>query len=131
MHKLKEKKASEKAEKAKNTIPRKLKKICPASISPKKETESGTAKSKKIGIKKTVTAESKIEMWREKLEKGSESSKRKERSLSARSGTVIIEMYGIELKSGRKSVEPTPLTKNFETKKNLKAQKRIVRTEET
>jgi len=92
LHRLKEKKASEKAEKAKKIIPRKLRKICPASTSPKNETESGTAKSRKTGIKKTVMAESKIETWREKLEKGKESSKRKARSLSARSGIVIIEM---------------------------------------
>jgi hypothetical protein len=48
-----------------------------------------------------------------------------------RSGIVRIEMSGTELKKGRKSVEPIPATKNFEPKKNLNAQKRIVSREET
>ena len=73
--------------------------------------------------------ESEKNLWKGLI--GIESSRKRLRSLNVRRGIVRIEMRGTELKNGRKSVEPSPATKNFEPKKNLKAQKRIVSKDET
>lgn len=85
----------------------------------------------KSGTRLEVSVESESETKRENGESGSESSKIKFRRRKTKSGTVMVEMYGTELKSGLKSVEPIPETKNFDAKKNLNAQKRIIKIEET
>ena len=115
---------------AKRQIPAKPVAICPPSTMPNAPTDNGIEKSKATGRRNTQKAENPREAYFENGENGMESLFTKSLRRKTRSGTVTIDANGMAEKKFRKSDEPRPATKNFETRKNLNETKAIVKTAE-